>query len=389
MDKLITHYVLTFGSSSIILVLGFLLLGIRIPETENFKKLHTARKYLSFSYFILAVFGFISYFMHIEAENNPVLTASTLFVASYQALLFTTTSLVFIQTLSLKKFLVLPSLCIITIVGIPLLLSSIYSPNSLFSFILYPALALYLFQLLYYIRLFRREYGKCLKQLEIYYDEEENDRMRWVKFCFYSALGVGILALFSLFSSTFLYDVFVVIYTAYYTYMVYRFYNYIADMGFLMPAISSAGTPFVEEKESGLNLTEEEKENLTEKEQQLKSALDKWVEEKRYCRGDNGVDDIALMLGTTRPFLRYYFRCRMSADFRAWRTELRVAEAKRMINGNPGISLEEVCKMTGFNHRANFHRQFQKITGQTPAEYKAFCHSKPHSHLIFQTEQPK
>lgn len=372
MDKLLTHYILTFGSSFAILIAGILLLGIRIPKTENLKKLHIARKYLSFSYFILAGFGLISYFMHIEAEKEPVLMASTLYIASYQALLFTTTSLVFIQTLSLKKLLVIPQLYIITAIGIPLLLASIFFPDNLFPYIFYPALALYLFQLFYYSRLFRREYSKCLKQLENYYDEEENDRLLWVKFCFYSALGIGILALLSLFSGTLLYDVFVVIYTAYYSYMVCRFYNYITDMGFLIPALSIMGEKPVEKKELliELNLTKEEKENLTKKEQQLKSALDKWVEEKLYCKGDVGVDDIARMLGTTRNFLRYYFHYRMSAEFRAWRTALRVTEAKRIIKEKPDISLEEVCKMTGFNHRANFHRQFRKITGETPAEYK-------------------
>ncbi len=419
MENLITHYILTFGSSSVILISGFLLLGIRIPDIEKFKKLYTAKKYLSLSYFILAVFGFISYFMQVEAEKDPVLMASTLYIASYQALLFTTASLVFIQAPSLKKLLIVPQLCIITAVGIPLVLCSLFSPDAFFLCFFYISLALYLFQMFYYSRLFRREYSKCLKQLEAYYDEEENDRLRWVKLCFYTALGIGVLAVFSIFCNTVLYDIFVVIYTVYYVYMVCRFYNYITDMGFLIPALSAVrvetavfevnepGSNRVEEEREHLkeeernnlteeekdnlaekkehlteeekdnlteeekdNLTEEEKDNLAEKEQQLKSALDRWIEEKRYCQGDVSLDDIACMLGTTRHFLRHYFRNHMPADFRTWRTELRVAEAKRIIQENPAISLEDVCQTTGFNHRANFHRQFQKTTGETPTEYK-------------------
>lgn len=369
MDQLITHYILTFGSSSIILILGFLLLGIRIPQKGNLQKLHIARKYLSFSYFILAGSGFLSYFMHTEAENDPVLMASTLFIASYQALLFTTTSLTFIQTSALKKRLIVTQLCAITILGILLFLSSIYSPDSIFSYLFYVTVALYLFQLVFYSHLFRQEYKKSLKQLENYYDEEENDRLKWVKYCFYSALGIGILALCSLFMNTFLYSIFILIYTAYYTYIVCRFYNYITDMGFLIPTLSMDTNP-IEEKDTELNLTEQEKENLLEYEQHLKSSLDKWVEKKLYCQKDMGVDDIVQMLETSRNFLRYYFRCHMPADFRTWRAELRIAEAKRILNENPKISLEEVCRMTGFNHRANFHRQFQKITGTTPTEYR-------------------
>ena len=370
MNTLITHYTLTFGSSAIILVLFFLLSGIRIPEEENLKKLLTGRKYLSLSYFILAIAGFLSYFAQTEAENDPVLISSTLFIASYQALLFTATSLIFIQAASVRKKLVITQICVITIIGIPLILSSVYSPDNLFPYILYTSIALYLFQLGFYTYLFRREYGKSLAQLENYYDEEENDRLKWVKFCFYSALGIGILALLSLFL-TFIYGIFVVIYTVYYAYMVSRFYNYVTDMGFLIPVLSGKTNP-VEEKviAEPSDLTEKEKMNLLEKEQQLKFSLEKWVEDKLYCQKDAGVDDIVEMLGTNRDFLRYYFRVHMPSDFRTWRAELRIAEAKKILKENTEISLEEVWRMTGFNHRANFHRQFQKITGQTPTEYK-------------------
>lgn len=81
-DTTITHYLLTFGSSCATLVLAFLLLGIHISRQEELKKLRTARVCLSGAYFVLAVSGFFSYFMHIEAEKDAVLMASTLFIAS-------------------------------------------------------------------------------------------------------------------------------------------------------------------------------------------------------------------------------------------------------------------------------------------------------------------
>jgi AraC-type DNA-binding domain-containing proteins len=371
MDNLITHYILTFGSSSIILILSFLLLGIRIPKEENLKNLHAGRKYLSFSYFILAASGFLSYFMHVEAESDPVLMASTLFIASYQALLFTATTLIFIQTAIVKKKWVVIQLCVITIIGVALVLSSIFSPNQIFFYLFWTVVVLYLFQLIYYTYLFRREYEKSLKQVEDYYDEEEDKRLQWVKYCFYSALGIGILALCSLFMNTFLYGFFILAYTAYYTYIVCRFYNYITDMSFLAPALS-AETNFTEERadEESSKLPEEEKINLSENERQLKAALEQWVENKQYCQKDVGVDDIVQELGTNRDFLRYYFHYYMSSDFRTWRTELRIAEAKSILREHPELSLEEIALMAGFNCRGNFHRQFQKITGETPTEYR-------------------
>lgn len=369
MDKLITHYILTFGSSSIILVLGFLLLAIRIPKEENLRKLNTARKVLSISYFILAASGLASYFGQIEAQDDSVLMASTLFIASYQALLFTTTSLIFIQAAVVRRKMLATELCLITLIGSALVLSSILSPDRLFPYLFFSVILLYLFQLIYYTYLFRREYGKSLKQVESYYEEEEDKRLRWVKLCFYSALGIGILALISLFINTFLYSFFILAYTAYYTYIVCRFYNYIADMGFLTSALSAETSQAEEKTDMESNPTEERK-NLLEYELQLKSSLDQWVEQKLYCTKDASMDEIVQMLGTNRNFLRHYFRRHISTDFRTWRAELRIAEAKRILDEKPDISLEEVCRMTGFGHRANFHQQFQKITGITPTEYK-------------------
>jgi len=94
------------------------------------------------------------------------------------------------------------------------------------------------------------------------------------------------------------------------------------------------------------------------------------VEEKKYCQGDVCVDDIVKDLETDIYSFRYYFREIMQTDFRLWRVELRITEAKRLMNENPSITLEQLASLTGFNHRANFYRQFQKITGETPSYYK-------------------
>lgn len=361
-DIAITHYLLTFGSSFVTLALGFLLLGIRIPKREELKKLRTARIYLSGAYFILAASNFFSYFIHVEAEKDAVLMASTLFIASYQAFLFTTTCITFIRPAYVNKPYIVKHLLLITTAGIPLVLVSLFAEDTVFPYLFYACIALYVLQMFWYVHLFRREYGQSLKQLEAYYDEDENYRLRWVRICFYSAFGIGILALVSLFAGNILYCIFIVAYTVYYSYMVYRFYNYMTDAGFLIPALSaksaSAGDVVAEED---AELTEDEIKRLSEKEYQLKAALERWVENKEYCRGDVSVEDIALSLGTNRNFFRYYFQDYMPADFRTWRIALRVAEAKRVIEEYPEISLNEVCRMVGFNYLSNFHRQFQKI----------------------------
>lgn len=82
------------------------------------------------------------------------------------------------------------------------------------------------------------------------------------------------------------------------------------------------------------------------------------------------MDEIAGLLGTDRYFLRHYFRSRLQTDFRTWRSALRIREAQEIIRRNPRLPTNLVCEMAGFNHRANFHQQFLKITGLTPSEFR-------------------
>ncbi|MDR2909910.1 MAG: hypothetical protein LBV47_00880 [Bacteroidales bacterium] len=234
-DIAITHYLLTFGSACVTLVLGFLLLGIRIPKSEvGLGKLRKARVYLSGAYFVLAASGFFSYLMGVEAERDEILMAFTLFIASYQALLFTITCITFIRPAWVRKPVIIKHLLAITLTGGVLVLFSLLSGTNAFPYALYTCVALYIFQLLCYVCLFRREYARSLRQVEAYYDEDESYRLRWVKVCFYSALGIGIWALASIFSGNVLYCLFIVAYTAYYAHMVHRFSTYTVDTKFLI-----------------------------------------------------------------------------------------------------------------------------------------------------------
>lgn len=372
MLQLLPHYIITFGSSSIILVLGALLLGVRIPADEGLRKLRSARGYLSLSYFILASFGFFSYFMQTEAEDTSLLMASTLFIGSYQALLFTMTLLTFIQPIYVRKNLVLRHLTIITIAGIALFVVLYFYPYTVFLYVFYAAIAAYLFQLVYYTRLFRRGYNECIRQLQEYYDEDEDNRLRWVAGSFYGALGIGILALLCIFSRGWFYILFIVIYTSYYAYMVCRFYNYRTDARFVIPVVVCKADLATRPEASVSGHTDSIK-ILAKKEEAFKTALDKWVREKQYTHSDVNVEEIAAALNTDLNFFRYYFRFHMQTDFRVWRSELRIREAEALLKENPKLAVEYVREITGFNHRANFYRQFQKIIGMTPTDYKKKC----------------
>jgi len=109
---------------------------------------------------------------------------------------------------------------------------------------------------------------------------------------------------------------------------------------------------------------------MTERELKFQKSLENWTKEKRFSEKDIGVEEIAQSLGVDASFLRHYFRTYMHNDFRTWRSELRIREAQQILDQDPQIALSQVCETVGFNDKGNFHRQFQKITGTTPANYK-------------------
>ena len=65
-----------------------------------------------------------------------------------------------------------------------------------------------------------------------------------------------------------------------------------------------------------------------------------------------------------------YFTDRLGIDFRSWRTELRIKEAKEMLLTHKDYSINFISEVVGFSDRSNFHRQFTKSVGCSPKEWR-------------------
>ena len=365
------YYFLSLVSSVIILTLGILLGGVRLPAEEPWAKMRIARRYLSISYLILGSANLIEYFQRGVIDDRMMLLMVTAFVSSLQALLFTATLIVFIQPAFVNRRWVCGQLA-----GIGISAAVVFTANhylDALSWWLYAfTLLLYLAQQAYYVYLFQKKYTACLQQMEEYYDEEQQYRLRWVKLSFYSALVVGLLAITSSVVGIVLYIVFIVSYTIYYAYMVLQYYNYRLWARAVVPAVNqdiakeshAASVVYIDEA------AVDHHETQADQDSEFKQRLESWVERKGFLEKDLSVEEIAEMLGTSREFLRYYFRTYIQSDFRTWRSELRIREAERLMQEHPEYTLSQIGELVGFNHRANFFSQFQKVTGISPSEFK-------------------
>ena len=88
--------------------------------------------------------------------------------------------------------------------------------------------------------------------------------------------------------------------------------------------------------------------------------------------------DIAALTNHSPAAFCRYFKSRTRKSYFQYLTEVRIAYAcERLMEGNMDVT--RVCYDSGFNNLSNFHKQFKKVMGQTPSEYRAQSSRKvPH-----------
>ena len=368
------YYILTAVSSSIILLLSFLLVRLRLPAVNDFRNFRMARLYLSISYAILGLSGLISYFSSPEYTASVSLFMVTVSVASFQSLLFTVVHLLLMESnfINKKKF----RQHVILLVSVNVLVLAVYLSNIISDIaISSAALLLYLILQGYYIVKFNKLCKNKKKFSGIYYDKFQNERLKTLIISFYASFSVGLLSLASSVLGLTTFIVFIVVYTLYYTHMVVILYNKFSPITSLSAIINVQNKDKTESNETVLPINTNINVNTNNTDEELirnslKTNLKKWVDDKGFAQCDLSVDEVAELLGTDRNYLRKYFRDVVHTDFRTWRSELRIEEAKKLLIAYPNYSTSQVGEMVGFNHRSNFFTQFTKIAGVTPKDWR-------------------
>ena len=370
-----TYKILMGASAFMIAMLGGMLATTTILPEDGLEKLRKARNILVPSYFVLALLSLVCCFTGYDHRIEP---ASTLFVASFQALLFTMSMLVFIRPGEVRWSTVFRQAGAIAVAGATLFIT-LFCFTDYYLWFFYTGIAAYIIQLIIYTRKFTQAYRKTVQEVEDYYDEDGENRLTWVKTGFYSALAVGVMAISVLFFTDW-YKFFVPLYVLYYSFMVMWFVNYYRRMKFAIPVIVAVppeakvyATPIETDMvETGKSVKEDRETPETiflTKEQLLKERLQKYVDEKEYCEKDIPSGIVVDSFGVPQSFFRQYMKDHYGMDFRPWRKELRLREAARLFTENPGYTIEEVCEMVGYNNSGNFNRDFKKMMEMTPKTY--------------------
>lgn len=356
--------------------LALVILLIRIPKTEYARRLARSKYTIAISYMIGAfTFGYALY-NNGAPMYDEFSTITMLIVVAFISITvsFSLINLLMPRFIDSGKFLV--SIFLVFVASV-ILIESFFSGNiRLHRVTLYIGVALFVIQSCSLIIIFDRAYKRSIKLLEKYYDEDEEHKIKWIRFCYILTMLTAMFILVYVFLPD---KSFIRLYMFFYIlYMIYFAGNYISFLGshkLLLDAVghyalSEQGAIFQKKRKKG---------SVAEKEPEIKSegnftalskALDKWVKEKRFREYDKSREEIADELGTTKELLQIYFSDRLGMDFRIWRTELRINDAKDMLLKHKNYSINFIADIVGFSDRSNFHRQFTKSVGCSPKEWR-------------------
>ena len=359
-------------------VLAFLLFLINVPNSEHSRKLVKAKNTIAMCFFISSILFFVCY-TYSGIEDYEVFSSLMMFVVTAISSAILSFSLMnLLEEGDNDKFFL--NVTIIAIFSCILMRSFWMERGAMRWAILIGSVVLYIVNCIIHIILFHRTYLRSVQKLEQYYDEEENNKMKWIRFCYIMMMLTQMFVLVYML----LPRGFMKIYTLWYVlFMVYFSANFISFLGsnkLLLDAFAYktlSGQEIMERIERRKRMKKGAKEaqpldsQITEQElNRIEHALDKWVKEKRYREYDKTREQIAKELNTSKEMLHLFFVTRMSVDFKTWRTRLRIEEAKLLLLENQEMSINIVAELSGFSDRSNFHRQFTKIVGCSPKQWR-------------------
>ena len=107
------------------------------------------------------------------------------------------------------------------------------------------------------------------------------------------------------------------------------------------------------------------------KEAKLEQRINEWKEEKLYLTDQITINDIAERLGTDRRYLSRFINERYGINFSRWISEMRIDEAKLLMEQKPDEGLEWVALQTGFSSLSYFSKVFSQVVGVSPKKWRA------------------
>lgn len=204
-----------------------------------------------------------------------------------------------------------------------------------------------------------KEYRKCTKDLENYYDNTPD--ISWMYSLIWLSIILSVITLLSFYIKEIEYIYYLML-LGIYTFMTIKVLNY------LPVKISQLRHDSVEQNDK--ESEKKEKKIGVDLKQKLEESVNKWISEKRYTEPDITIKDVAMEIGTNHNYLSKYLNSIIGMTFSVWLHTLRIEDSKKLLTGPEKMSIEEIGQKVGIMEIYNFSRWFKTITGMTPQQYR-------------------
>lgn len=91
----------------------------------------------------------------------------------------------------------------------------------------------------------------------------------------------------------------------------------------------------------------------------------------RHCRDSITLDDVAAIVHVSPSRVRHVFKDVTGVSFKEYVTQVRVAEAKRLLLGTE-LSVADVARAVSYTNLNQFYKVFYRSSGMSPGEYRRY-----------------
>ena len=366
-------------------VLGFLLLLIKVPNTEYSQKIAKTKNTIAVCFFICSIlmYSCLRFSGTPDYDKFSSLMMFTVTAISSAILSFALINVLDDRTLNDDKFYL--NVGLVAVLSVVMVKAFWWENQTWRAVVFFTGVALFLFQCISHILVFNRVYRESVRKIEQYYDEEEDHRLKSIRFCYAIMMLTQMFILVYMLLPSGIMKVYILWYSLYLLYFSANFISFLGSHKLLLDAFAYktlSGQELIRRieetrrKKTGKSKDKAVKDDFTLPENieagflRLEKSLKKWVDAKGFREYDKTRDEIARELHTSKEMLHLYFATKMGMDFRTWRTNLRIEEAKTLLLENKDASINIIAEASGFSDKSNFHRQFVKIVGCSPKEWR-------------------
>ena len=106
------------------------------------------------------------------------------------------------------------------------------------------------------------------------------------------------------------------------------------------------------------------------KSQELRERLvDYFENEKPYLKHNLSIKEVALHLYSNKTYLSRVINDNFNNNFNQFVNYYRVEEAKRLFGNNEELTIQKLCRLSGFGSMATFTIAFRFFLGKSPADW--------------------